>query len=314
MNFKTFILFFIVLFFVGCEQKNEAPLKIGTNIWIGYEPLYIARELNYLKNTKLVEYSSTTEVMWAFRNSIIDGVAVTLDEALGLLNEGYDMKIVIVCDFSNGADALLTKPNIFSINELKGKKVAVENSALGAYVLSRILDLHNLTPNDIHIVESQHIEHKKLYLDNIVDAVVTFEPIKTELISMGARELFNSKEIPNEIVDILCIRESYLKDNKKSVEDVIQAWFMGVDYIKNSPNEAINIIQQRTKLSKDDILTALSGIDFPNRDENRKLVWSEKESIVLKNLKELKKVMINLKLINGDINEEKLILKSKELF
>jgi hypothetical protein len=32
----------------GCMREPEPALRIGTNVWIGSEPLYLARELGHL--------------------------------------------------------------------------------------------------------------------------------------------------------------------------------------------------------------------------------------------------------------------------
>src|SRR6185503_11312983 len=48
----------IVLAAAGCVRAPEPALRIGTNVWIGGEPLYLARELGELKPeaVQLVEY------------------------------------------------------------------------------------------------------------------------------------------------------------------------------------------------------------------------------------------------------------------
>ena len=67
-------------------REPEAALRIGTNVWIGSEPLYLARELGRLDPTavQLVEYPSASEVLRAFRNQAIDGMVISLDELFGL--------------------------------------------------------------------------------------------------------------------------------------------------------------------------------------------------------------------------------------
>ena len=41
----------------ACVRDPEPPLRIGTNVWIGSEPLYLARELGRLdpETVQLVE-------------------------------------------------------------------------------------------------------------------------------------------------------------------------------------------------------------------------------------------------------------------
>ena len=64
----------LLLSLLGCGAQ-ETALRIGTNVWIGGEPLYLARELGRFDPAavQLVEYPSASEVMRAFRNQAIDG-------------------------------------------------------------------------------------------------------------------------------------------------------------------------------------------------------------------------------------------------
>ncbi len=84
-------------------------LRIGTNVWIGSEPLYLARELGRLdaKAVQLVEYPSASEVLRAFRNQAIDGMVISLDELFGLAADGFKPRIVLVVDVSHGADVVV---------------------------------------------------------------------------------------------------------------------------------------------------------------------------------------------------------------
>ncbi|MDQ6966158.1 MAG: hypothetical protein Q9M23_04455, partial [Mariprofundaceae bacterium] len=68
----------------ACTPAPKPDLRIGTNIWPGYEPLYLARSLGLFKDTgiSLIEYPSSTETMRALRHGSIEAGALTLDEAL----------------------------------------------------------------------------------------------------------------------------------------------------------------------------------------------------------------------------------------
>ena len=93
----------------GCVRDPEPPLRIGTNVWIGSEPLYLARELGYLDATavRLVEYPSASEVLRAYRNQAIDGMSITLDELFVLAADGLQPKVILVQDVSHGADGVV---------------------------------------------------------------------------------------------------------------------------------------------------------------------------------------------------------------
>ena len=90
------------------------PLRIGTNVWIGSEPLYLARELGQLDPAavQLVEYPSASEVLRAFRNQAIDGMVISLDELFGLAVDGLQPRVVLVVDVSHGADVVVGRPGM----------------------------------------------------------------------------------------------------------------------------------------------------------------------------------------------------------
>jgi len=81
----------------GCGVEPAPPLRIGTNVWPGYEPLYLARELGYLdpRSVHLVEYPSASEVIRAFRNHAIEAAALTFDEVLLLTQDGFKPRVVL---------------------------------------------------------------------------------------------------------------------------------------------------------------------------------------------------------------------------
>ena len=106
----------------ACVREPETALRIGTNVWIGSEPLYLARELGKLDpaSVQLVEYPSASEVLRAYRNQAIDGMVISLDELFGLAEDGYDPRIILVVDVSNGADVVVGRPGMRSMKDLKG--------------------------------------------------------------------------------------------------------------------------------------------------------------------------------------------------
>lgn len=66
------------------SEEPEHPLRVGANVWPGYEPLFLAESLGYYngQNIEIITFPSSAEVMRAYRNQAIDVAAVTADEAL----------------------------------------------------------------------------------------------------------------------------------------------------------------------------------------------------------------------------------------
>ena len=137
----------------GCSNETVPTIRVGTNVWPGYEPLYLARNLEKWpeKQIKLVEYPSASEVIRAFRNRSIEAASLTLDEVLLLRQDNIPVTVVLVHDISAGGDVIMATPEIKKVTQLRGKKVAVESNALGAFVITRALQINGLNSSDISI-------------------------------------------------------------------------------------------------------------------------------------------------------------------
>src|SRR6186997_382133 len=114
-------------------RQPETAVRIGTNVWIGSEPLYLARELGKLDSAsvQLVEYPSASEVLRAYRNQAIDGMVISLDELFPLAADGLDPRVIVVVDVSHGADVVVGRGDMKAMRDLAGRSVAVESGALG---------------------------------------------------------------------------------------------------------------------------------------------------------------------------------------
>src|SRR5689334_17367633 len=186
---RVVLIAFAALALASCMRENESVLRIGTNVWIGGEPLYLARDLGRLdaRAVQLVEYPSASEVLRAFRNFAIDGMVVSLDELLGLAVDGLQPRVILVIDMSNGADAVVGRAGMRGMSDLKGKSIAVESGALGAYMLSRALTLNGMQASDVRVVHLESHEQPSAFAKGEVDGAVTFDPYRVQLLRGGAR-------------------------------------------------------------------------------------------------------------------------------
>lgn len=183
--------------------------------------------------------------------------------------------------------------------------MGVENTALGAYTLSRILELADLTPADIKIVPMEVDEHEEGYLQGEVDVVVTFEPVRSKLLAAGAKVIFDSSQIPNEIVDVLAVRREYVEQYPEQLNYLLDKWFETLAYMREQPNEAAKILGQRLKLGVEDTLASYDGLKLPMREQNKQLL-GEKNARGLTQIhaiaEKLAEVMIRQGLLTTDLN------------
>ncbi len=254
-------------------------LRIGSNIWPGYEPLYLARRLGLYRGgaIKLVELPSGSEVLHGLRSGELEGAAITLDEALTVIDDGLNLKVILIADFSHGGDALLAHEPMASLAQLRNKRIAVEHTAVGAILLDGALESGGLAVADVELVSCPVDEHELCY--QRVDAIVTFEPVKSRLQQQGAHLLFDSSQIAGRIVDVLVVREDVLTSHKRAVQQLLRGYFEARDYLAEHPQQAAEQMVGRLGLNASEVLKAYEGLRLPTLAENRKLLGEGEDSL-----------------------------------
>ena len=299
---------------LGSCEKNSAPqatippLMIGTNVWPGYEPLYLARDLGYYKDEalRLVEYSSATQVIQAFRNGAVQAAALTLDEVLLLRQNQIDARVVLINDISNGSDAILGRPEMRTLADLRGKRVGVENTALGAFFLARALQVENIPQDAIRIVTLEVDEHVDAFRNASIDAVVTFEPVRSTLVREGASLLFDSSRIPGEIVDVIVIREQDIKIHRPRIKQLINGWYQALEYLEHSRDDACERMARRLGITPEEVLESYQGIELPSHEATLELLEGDNPKLAA-TARNLLESMQRTGVILGEIDLENLV-------
>jgi len=298
----------LVLPLAACFRAPETALRIGTNVWIGSEPLYLARDLGRFEagTVQLVEYPSASEVLRAYRNQAIDGMVISLDELFGLAADGYDPRIILVVDVSHGADVVVGRNGMRTMRDLKGKSVAVESSALGAFVLSRALALNDMQASDVNIVHLESNEQPAAFEKGQVDAAVTFDPYRAQFLAAGAKTLFDSTQIPGEIVDLLAVRASVIDKQPNAVQALLRGWFDAIDYMQRDPKDAARRMGVRQQTSGEQFLAAQQGLHVPSRDENLRMLGGASPDLAVTG-RRLMTLMVDAKLLRSNIDIERVL-------
>jgi NitT/TauT family transport system substrate-binding protein len=298
----------LLLTAVGCMREPETALRIGTNVWIGSEPLYLARDLGRLDpaSIQLVEYPSASEVLRAFRNQAIDGMVISLDELFGLVVDGFQPRVVLVVDVSHGADVVVGRGDMKTMQDLKGKSVAVESSALGAFVLSRALALSGMQASDVNVVHLESNEQPDAFEKGQVDGAVTFDPYRAQFIRAGAATLFDSTRMPGEIVDLLAVRASAIDKQPKSVQKLLTGWFDAIDYINRQPEDAARRMGIRQQTTGEQFLEAWRGLKIPSREENLRMLGGAAPELAITG-RRLMALMVDAKLLRAEVPIESVL-------
>ena len=262
---------------VGSSPAAAETIKIAHSTWVGYGPLYIARDRGFFKNhgvevelTVMEDPKLRFTALRAGQNNVI---ASTVDTALLYLKKPDDFKYVAAIDDSNGGDGIVATRDIKSIKDLKGKKVAVNEGSVSQFYLNVLLAKAGLKESDLQTVNMTAADAGSAFVAKKVDAAVTWEPwLSRGKASEHGHLLTDSSKTPGLITDVFIVPKEIVAKRKKELKGIVAAWNEAVAYQRAHPDEANQIMAKGVGgWLKDPKVFAetLTGIKFYGAEDNK---------------------------------------------
>jgi NitT/TauT family transport system substrate-binding protein len=119
----------------------------------------------------------------------------------------------------------------------------------------------------------------------------------------GATTLFDSTQIPGEIVDLVAVRASVLEKQPKAVQALLAGWFSAIDYLKREPRDAARRMGIRQQTSGEQFLETLKGLRIPSREENLRMLGGTTPELAVSG-RRLMALMLEAKLLRTGLEIE----------
>jgi NitT/TauT family transport system substrate-binding protein len=258
----------------GCAPPRAAPLRLGINPWPAWEFFYLAQELKQYQasgvEVKVVEFSSLGDAKRAFERGQVDAFLGTLVEIASTdTTAGRRPSIVMVTDYSNGADQILARAPIAQPADLPGKRVAVEFGSLNVFVLARALDSCAAKLEDVELVDLDQLSMLEAFRRGEVDAIVAYPPVSLDALKIpGTLEVYSSAAIPGEVVDVLAFDERIVRERERDVLSVCRAYQAALESYRRDPAATVPIMARREGVAEQEFEAALrDGIRLVEADE-----------------------------------------------
>jgi len=138
---------------------------------------------------------------------------------------GVDTTALIIGDFSNGNDAVILKDGS-TMSDIKGQRVNLVELSVSHYLLARALESVGMSERDITVVNTSDADMVAAYSTSDVTAVTTWNPMVNEILMVsGATKVFDSSQIPGEIIDTLMVKTDVLEANPNLGKALVGAWY-----------------------------------------------------------------------------------------
>lgn len=264
----------ILLGACGLARDKPRPLLLGLSDWPGHAPFYAAARLGLYApaQVEIKGFSSNFDRNRAFVQRRLDVLATPLFDALRIADEGVPLKVVLLFDYSSGGDGIVSRKEIATARDLKGKKVSAELGAITHFVLLAALARAGLAETDVEIVNLSVPEAATAFAQGKLDAATLWDPhLSRQASAEGAHKLFTSKEIPGQVIDVLIVHKEVAEQRPDDVRRLVQGWEQTLAAYRARPDELAATMAQEMNRKPDDLRADFGGLELLDAAKNREL-------------------------------------------
>jgi NitT/TauT family transport system substrate-binding protein len=267
----------VLMFLMAGSAFGAEPIKLGMSTWLGYAPLYLAKEKGFFKkrgvDVEIVVIESPADRRAAFAADKLQGMATTVDTHVmtAAAENPISLKQVLALDDSHGGDGIVAKKEIKTIKDLKGKTVAAQLGAGASYFwLNYVLLQHGMKITDLKMIDMKAGDAGSAFVAGKVDAAVTWEPwlSRAKETSFG-HVLLSSDKTPGIIVDSLAFKPDFIKKRRADVKKIVAGWFEAVRFAAAHPKEADAIMAKFAGEKPEEFTKEKMGVRFYGEKENK---------------------------------------------
>jgi NitT/TauT family transport system substrate-binding protein len=195
----------------------------------------------------------------AFVAKNIDACAMTNMEALDMpAAANIDTTSIITGDYSNGNDAVLARRDL-TLKQLPGRKVLLVEKTVSEYLFERAMTLNGLESEikKVKLVNTSDSDIATAFIgDTSQDAVVTWKPMVSQIAKQkGVKTLFNSSQIPGEIMDLMVVRTDILNrpdgSGQRFAKALAGAWYETTKLMSGKGPETDKVLREIAAGSED---------------------------------------------------------------
>lgn len=271
-------------------SRDDNTLKVQLVTWAGYAPgLYFnegaqanTRSRYFKEYGFKVDFVREDDLINALNGWAADeyDVIVQTADAFSFYTAPEDLaglkpQAFMQVDWSRGGDALIVKRGINTINDLKGKKIALAVPAPAQTMLITALESAGLSYSDVEIVTTtDNIKAAELFRSPDVDAAVVWSPFDIEATSEvpGSKILLSTVEQSHIIGDIMFAKESVLREKKEMIDGFYEGWMRAVAEMKSNAGnkkKAAKYLGEFAQVGQADAEAMMTTVYYTGHGDNK---------------------------------------------
>ncbi len=270
---------------IAANALSAEPLKIGYSDWPGWVAWQIGIEKGWFEEEGVevdFQWMDYVASMDAYAAGLLDAVTMTNGDALVTGGTGKPSVGIIINDYSNGNDMIVAAPGIDSLEDLKGKKIGLEEGFVIHLLLIKGAEAAGIDPSEFEIINTATDKTPSVFETGAVSAIGAWQPNSGEALKAVAnsKPVLTSADVPGVIYDLLCVDPETLDSRRDDWMKVVKVWYRIVDYLKDEDNidDALAILAKRVSISPEEYEPLFGGTYILTLEEALK-VWEKADGL-----------------------------------
>jgi NitT/TauT family transport system substrate-binding protein len=227
----------------------SAPIRIASYEWPGSFWIDVAWKKGWFQeaglNVQRVDVdNSYFPSLEKVASGQIDAMGFTQFDLVRLVAGGNDLVGIAAIDSSEGAEAVIARPEIHDLRDLKGKRLALHRGTYLEYLLSVVAEREGLKLSDVTLVDLTSEASTAEFLAGRADAIFVWEPYASQARAAGGHPLFSTADFPGLTYSVLTFRRDFLQAHPAEVARLMEVWHRGERYVHEHPEESCAIVAQ----------------------------------------------------------------------
>lgn len=231
---------------IGDNNRLET-LRLSLVSWPGFDIALYGTEAGLFQkrglDVELIRFQNAQDAARATIRGSLDAAFVPLWDVMQVDPGNESPVFVMVSNISHGSDGIVSQPEIKSVKDLRGKRVAAKLGTVNHLILLEALKLHNIKPEEVDIEDVSNEIGVQQMKEGKIDGAVLWQPLLSDTAkAINGNIVYTTKEINSLVIDGMVTRPSVVESKKEELTQFFLAWFDIMDAVETKPQEVFDTV------------------------------------------------------------------------
>ncbi len=247
------------------HNQSLKPLRVGITSWVGFDVVLYAQASELFKQRGLkvefVRFDNQQDSSRAVMSDRLDAAFISVWDVMQVDADNRQPVVLMTTNISAGSDGIVAKPEINSLENLRGKRVGAKLGTVNHLILLEALKAHQIKPADVQILDySNEVAAQKLSSEDI-DAAILWQPLLGETAkTINGNVIYTTKQVDSLVIDIFMSNDRTVKAKQAELTQFILAWFDVMHAVETKPNQVFEVVAKKLGQSSASFASDYAGL------------------------------------------------------